>query len=164
VVVFFCNHYLNSVISFKSRMEECYIVNADKSKEFQTISQFIKFAIVGATGTLLSLTILYCLTEFINFQYWAALPIGYFLGITNNFLLNRKFTFQRTDKPFLTQYSEYIVSMLFGAIGYTISTILLTETFRIWYFLSAVLSVGVSTIIDFSLSKIWVFRKRERMM
>jgi putative flippase GtrA len=54
--------------------------------------------------------------------------------------------------------------MLFGAIGYTISTILLTETFKIWYFLSAVLSVGVSTIIDFSLSKIWVFRKRERMM
>jgi dolichol-phosphate mannosyltransferase len=139
-------------------------VNAYKSKEFQTISQFIKFAIVGATGTLLSLTILYCLTEFVHFEYWAALPIGYFIGITNNFFLNRKFTFQPTDKPFLTQYSEYIVSMLFGAIGYTISTILLTETFKIWYFLSAVLSVGVSTIIDFSLSKIWVFRKRERMM
>lgn len=139
-------------------------MNPQKSHEFQTIAQFIKFALVGATGTLISLTILYCLTEFVHFQYWIALPIGYFIGITNNFLLNRKFTFQPVSKPFLAQYSEYILSMLFGALGYTISTIFLTEILTIWYFLSAVLSVGVSTIIDFSLSKIWVFRKREKLM
>ncbi len=140
-------------------MEGCLQLNALKSEEFQTLTQFFKFAIVGATGTVLSLTILYCLTEIGHFPYWMALPIGYFLGITNNFLLNRKFTFKSTDKPFLAQYSEYVVSMIFGALGYTISTILLTEIFKIWYFLSAVLSVGVSTIIDFTLSKIWVFRK-----
>ena len=136
-------------------------MSAHRGKDVPT--QFIKFAFVGATGTLISLSILYCLTEFFNFQYWMALPIGYFIGITNNFLLNRKFTFQPIEKPLLTQYIEYLVSMLFGLLGYTLSTILLTEIFMIWYFLSAVLSVGVSTIIDFALSKIWVFKKEENV-
>lgn len=139
-------------------------MSAHRSNEFQTITQFVKFALVGATGTLISLSILYILTEFFYFEYWIALPIGYFIGITNNFLLNKRFTFLPVDKPFLAQYSEYILSMLLGALGYSISTVILTEVFLIWYFLSAVLSVGVSTIIDFGLSKIWVFRKKEKKL
>ncbi|MHA2093224.1 MAG: GtrA family protein [Candidatus Hodarchaeales archaeon] len=139
-------------------------MSTHRNKEIQTITQFIKFALVGATGTLISLSILYSLTELLSFQYWMALPIGYFIGITNNFLLNRRFTFLPVEKSFLTQYIEYIVSMLFGALGYTLSTIILTEIFTIWYFLSAVLSVGVSTTIDFALSKIWVFRKRDKTL
>ncbi len=124
---------------------------------FQTLSQFIKFCIVGTSGTLLSLTFLYCFTEFFYFEYWIALPIGYFLGITNNFFWNRKFTFKKTDKKIQIQYSEYLFSMILGAVGYTVSTIILTEFFEVWYFFSATISVGVSTIIDFALSKIWVF-------
>jgi putative flippase GtrA len=54
--------------------------------------------------------------------------------------------------------------MIVGAVGYWFSTVLLTEVFNVWYFLSAILSVGVSTIIDFTLSKAWVFKKNKQDM
>ena len=137
-------------------------MSSKRSFEFQTTTQFLKFCFIGATGTILSLSILYILTEYFTLEYWIASPIGYFIGITNNFIWNRRFTFEKTEKAILIEYAEYILSMIVGAVGYWISTVLLTEVFSVWYFLSAILSVGVSTIIDFTLSKIWVFKKNKQ--
>ena len=137
-------------------------MNSTRSFEFQTVTQFLKFCLIGASGTILSLAVLFCLTEYLAFKYWIASPIGYFLGISNNFFWNRQFTFTKTEKSIYVEYSEYVISMIVGAVGYWISTIILTEFFSIWYFLSAVLSVGISTIIDFTLSKTWVFSRIEQ--
>jgi putative flippase GtrA len=126
--------------------------------QYQTFYQFFKFSIVGASGTIITLTSLFILTELTFLEYWQALPIGYFLGIINNFYWNRKYTFAKTNESIITEFIKYTLSMLTGAVAYNLSTILLTEFFGIWYFYSAILSVGISTIIDFVLSKFWVFR------
>lgn len=125
---------------------------------FQSALQFIRFGMVGASGTIITLGTLFILTEFFAVPYLTSAAIGYIFGIIFNFTLNRKFTFDMTQRSIIYEFSKYTISMGFGAIGYLSSILILSEYFNIWYFYSAILSVGVSTIIDFVIVKFWVFK------
>ena len=133
-------------------------MTVQKTTKFQNIIHFIRFGLVGVSGTIINLLVLYVLTEFFSLQYWLVIPFSYWLGITNNYIWNRKYTFNSTDKSFLHEYFKFLLSMLLGAIGYDISVLFLTEYFDIWYFYSAIISLVVSTSINFLLSKLWVFK------
>ncbi|MCE7734014.1 MAG: glycosyltransferase [Candidatus Heimdallarchaeota archaeon] len=128
---------------------------------FQKSVQLMTFLIVGASGTLISLGLLYSLTEWFGIVYYLSSAIGYYIGISNNFVWNRKFTFEKTNDHIFNEYTKYVSSMLVGSIGYTAFLIFLTESFGIFYFYAAILSVGVSTVINFTLAKYWVFGKRK---
>lgn len=126
--------------------------------KYKTLIQFIKFAVIGSLGTIISLSTLYIGTQLMGLLYWLVAPIGYLIGITNNFLLNRKFTFStnKSDNMF-KDYLKYVFSMGIGLIGYSSTLVILVEYFGIWYLLSAIFSTGISMIINFILSKYWVF-------
>ena len=114
--------------------------------KFQSSLQFIRFGIVGASGTIITLSTLFILTEYFFIPYWISATIGYSLGIVNNFLLNRRFTFEMTQRPIFYEFIKYAASMFLGEIAYLSSIVFLSEVFSIWYFYSAILSPGISTI------------------
>ena len=126
--------------------------------KFQSSLQFIRFGIVGASGTIITLSTLFILTEYFFIPYWISATIGYSLGIVNNFLLNRRFTFEMTQRPIFYEFIKYAASMFLGEIAYLSSIVFLSEVFSIWYFYSAILSLAVSTLIDFVIAKFWVFK------
>src|ERR1700690_2175901 len=56
--------------------------------------QFIKFGIVGVSNTLLTLVVYTVLLKVFGVWYLAASAIGFAVGATNGFLLNRRWTFR----------------------------------------------------------------------
>ena len=55
--------------------------------------QFVKFGIVGVSNTLMTLVVYTVLLKVFGVWYLAASAIGFAVGATNGFLLNRKWTF-----------------------------------------------------------------------
>ena len=56
--------------------------------------QFVKFGIVGVSNTLLTLVVYTLLLKVFGVWYLAASAIGFVVGATNGFLLNRRWTFR----------------------------------------------------------------------
>jgi putative flippase GtrA len=57
------------------------------------IWQFVKFATVGVSNTLLSFAVYTILEDALGVEYLVASAIGFTVGAVNGFLLNRKYTF-----------------------------------------------------------------------
>ncbi len=56
--------------------------------------QFVKFGIVGVSNTLLTFAVYTILLKVFGVWYLAASAIGFIVGATNGFLLNRRWTFR----------------------------------------------------------------------
>ena len=56
--------------------------------------QFVKFGIVGVSNTILAFTVYTVLLKVFGVWYLAASAIGFIVGATNGFLLNRRWTFK----------------------------------------------------------------------
>ena len=134
---------------------------SETKEERRSFSQLIIFLMVGFSGTILTLSLIFLLTELLQFHYLISVIAGYSAGICNNYFWNRKITFQSTNPNVIVEYSNYVIINLIGMFVYTLTTLILTEFFYIWYFYSSILSVGSSAITDFLLSKFWVFKEKK---
>ena len=88
--------------------------------------QFIKFLIVGASGTLLDYLILILLKSF----YWQTLvanTLSFSAGLINNYYWNNRWAFNESiRKPSLEQFSKFTVISLVG-LGFNTAIVLLLE-------------------------------------
>ncbi|UCE12536.1 MAG: GtrA family protein [Candidatus Heimdallarchaeota archaeon] len=117
----------------------------------ETFLSFFKFCLVGASGTLITLGTEFILTEFFLVWYGLSLSLGWMLGLVNNFCLNRQWTFHSVTGKVFRQLVVYFIITLIALSANLSMTIFLTEVIGFWYFFSSVLSVGVSTVIDYIL-------------
>ena len=58
-------------------------------------SSFVRFLLVGAGNTIISLLIMFLLE---GFGYWTSTSIAYIIGATVSFFLNRIYTFYSKEK------------------------------------------------------------------
>jgi dolichol-phosphate mannosyltransferase len=126
------------------------------------VRQFIKFAIVGAVGILVNLGTLYITREYFGFPAIRGLIIGIVLATTTNFIGNKLWTFRNREKKpgtILIQYGNYwlcsapgIALQIFSFYG------LVTFMPWIWYINSGLIAIALASLLNFVLSKFWVFR------
>ncbi len=124
------------------------------------VSEFFKFALVGFTGTILHLLVLYVFTEFFGIYYVVASIFGFGFGVTNNFILNKIWTFKEklNQKVVKKYYKYFIVNIIILFINLLI-LYSLTEFLHVYYIISQIIAVGFSFLINFFISKFWIFKK-----
>ena len=71
--------------------------------------QFVKFGIVGVSNTLLTFIVYTILLKVFGVWYLAASAVGFIVGATNGFLLNRRWTFREHVGDALTPVRWAIV-------------------------------------------------------
>ena len=114
--------------------------------------RYIKFALVGGTGYLVNLVILYCLTEYTGLWYIGSAIIGIVVANTSNYFINHNWAFRnekRNNKNLVTGWIKYMVTVGISSLIYLGLLALLTEIFGIWYIASSVMAVFVSSVISF---------------
>lgn len=88
--------------------------------------QFIKFLIVGASGTLIDYLVLILLKSF-NWHTLAANTLSFSAGLVNNYYWNSRWTFNENNmKSSLDQFSQFTVISSVG-LGLNTAIILLLE-------------------------------------
>lgn len=157
----------------------------------KTILQFIKFALVGVSNTLVSLIITNLLSLVfghtdIGWVQATYVIIGYICGIFNSLFLNTRWTFK---KEYKRTKAEIIKFILVNAITCTLN-VLMTRLFsrhvfyaessvtswlcglmnitesagaeKIVTLLSTVLAAGIGMIVNFTCTKLFVFNVKDK--
>jgi len=131
----------------------------DKGDKLGRISLFAKHAfkyyLVGTSGILVNLGILFVLTEFAGLWYLLSSTIAIYVSITSNFLLNKSWTFRDTEikqRSFL-MYGKFIGVSLVGMgiqLGFNY---IFVERLSVYYLLAALISIMIASSVNFVLNR-----------
>ncbi len=121
------------------------------------VVQFVKFGIVGVSNTVLSFAIYTILLKVFGVWYLAASAIGFVVGATNGFLLNRRWTFAGHVGDSLTPVRWGVVQGCGLALNEGLLFVFV-DSARIEKLLSQALATAVVTVITFLVNRAWTFR------
>lgn len=125
--------------------------------------RYAKFGIVGASGTVVNIAVLYVMKEFVFEQLYVSLAVAIVLATANNFSWNRLWTW--ADRNASTTSNQRSLRSLFGR--YVLASwlgIALQYGLTLWlahhmdYRYANLLAIGVASISNFIANDRWTFR------
>ena len=124
--------------------------------------RFVKFCLVGASGTLVNMGLLWLLTEFAGLPYLVSAAVGIETSIISNFTFHDFFTFSdrrsRTVKIFFGRLLKYNLISLIGLAINMGMLWLLTEVVGLYYLLSNVFGIASATVCRYVLNLWWTWK------
>ncbi len=121
--------------------------------------QFVKFGVVGVIGMIINLAVLYCLTTYLNIYYLLSAVIAFGVAVTNNYLLNKVWTFkERLKNKLLSKSVKFLTVSLIALSINIIFLYILTDILGIFYIFSQIISIGIAFVINFIGNKSWTFK------
>ena len=132
--------------------------------------RFIKFGIVGSSGTVVNLIVLYINQEILfraieppELRLSMSLAVAIFLATLNNFLWNRSWTWQdrrgKTRHGLFVQIGQYyLASALAIGLQYFFTIFIARMTH---YLIANMISILLSAIITYLVNDIWTFAIRK---
>ena len=123
--------------------------------------RFVKFGIVGGSGTVVNLGVQYLLT-LAGLHYIFAGVFATEVSIINNFLLNNFWTWRdnpaKTKRSFIARLLKYNSSMVITGIAQNLMMIFLTELFKINDLISKFIAIVVITFVNYLIHYFWTFK------
>jgi putative flippase GtrA len=119
--------------------------------------QFVKFGIVGVSNTLLTFVVYIVLLKGFGVWYLAASAVGFAVGATNGFLLNRRWTFREHVGDALTPVRWAIVQSCGLGINEGLLYLFVHDA-HIDKLLAQVFATAVVTVTTFLVNRAWTFR------
>jgi putative flippase GtrA len=78
--------------------------------------RFFKFGLVGLSGMVIDFGITWVCKEKLQLNKYISNSLGFCCAVTNNFLLNRYWTFVATSHPFARQFATFAAVSLTGLV------------------------------------------------
>ena len=119
----------------------------------------VKYYVVGGSGVLVNLGILYALTDFAGFWYTASQVIAISVSISSNFLFNRFWTFSDSieNQRNSVMYIKFLIVSLIG-MGIQLGiTFALVENIAMYYMYAAGIGILVAGAINYVVNRRWTF-------
>jgi len=133
------------------------------NKKYRIIFEFIKFSLIGGIGMFIDLSITYIAKDMWMLPFYIARVVGFIFALTNNFLLNRRFTFANArEGSIVKQYvSFFVISIIGFSVNWTISVCLYNNLpfFNSHYLLASFLGIIGGLTINFLGNKFITFNK-----
>lgn len=122
----------------------------------------LKFSIVGASGVLVNMGMLFFLTEVLNLFYMISSILAIEISIVTNFVLNDLWTWHdRKKKNLLARVLQYHISVGMTAVVINwLLLIILTEFFGLYYLISNLIGISAGTLSNFVINDLWTFKEK----
>lgn len=130
------------------------------------LSQFIKFAFVGATGTVVDFGTTWFVKEKMRQNKYLANSTGFLIAATTNFLLNRIWTFHSTNPDVAGEYFQFMLIALIGlsinnGVIYTFSQKWANNLFKQFaayrFYISKLIATGIVVLWNFFMNYFFTF-------
>jgi len=124
--------------------------------------RFLRFSIVGASGVVVNLGLLYLLVQYGHLDRYLAWFIAVMVSIFSNYVLNSIFTYPdrraKTGKAVAKRAAYYyVVSILVVGLNYIVYSLALEGGFG--YMESATFGILLSTLVNFAMASELIWRK-----
>ena len=125
----------------------------------RAFGQFWKYCLVGASGFVINLLVYSLMIAGLEVHYWLAATVSFGVAVTNNFLLNRYWTFGNSERDLFSQASRFtIISITSWALNMVILRMLIEDADFNQYVAQA-LAISMVTVLNFTGNKLWSFRQ-----
>ena len=125
----------------------------------------IKFGLVGFSGTILDFGILALLKSF-GMPTLPANTFSYSMGIINNYLWNRRWTFEADAQPWLLQFLRFALTSIIGLMFNNLIVLFLEFTFNGFqltesqtYIPAKIVATIAVFFWNYFANKIWTFKE-----
>lgn len=122
------------------------------------VTQFFKFGVVGFTGLIIDFSATWVCKEKIRLNKYVANGFGFLFGVTNNYLLNKYFTFNNTDTHIASQFIKFLVIALIGFALNTGILYLLQKNTKLNFYVCKVLVTLIVFIWNFTANSLYTFK------
>lgn len=119
--------------------------------------RFLKFGVVGCTGTVIDFGITYICKDIFKMKKLLANAIGFVVAATTNYILNRIWTWQSHSSEVGMEYLKFFGVSLVGLGLNTLIIYLLNEKMKWNFWLSKVLATGVVMLWNFFANNFFTF-------
>jgi putative flippase GtrA len=120
--------------------------------------QLAKFSAVGATGYVVNLTVYAILLRSADFHYLTAATCSFVVAVTNNYLLNRWWTFRHQRGHFALQGLRFFAVALL-ALGANLVILRVLVGLGVGKILGQAIAIVLVTPVNFVGNKLWSFRR-----
>ncbi len=122
--------------------------------------QFVKYCFVGASGVVLNMIVYTILVSVADLHYLAGATISFSIAVTNNFLLNKYWTFGNPDGPVFTQaFRFFVISVISLGVNLMILRLLIEDLGVANEIEAQMIAIAMVTILNFAGNKLWSFRQ-----
>src|SRR6476659_5972683 len=122
-------------------------------------SQLARFALVGASGYCINVVVFSALVGKAQTHYLLAAALAFCVAVSNNFLLNRYWTFKATHVTAAVQAPRFLAVSL-GALGLNLAALeLLVSVADLRETVAQSIAIAIATPVSFAGNKLWSFSR-----
>jgi len=121
----------------------------------------LSFATIGLMNTGIDFGVFTFTHYYLGWPIVVANPVAWLVAVSNSYVMNSMITFaaETGRKLSVKAYGTFILSQCGGLIANTATVFILSHFMPAW--LAKIPAIGASFIVDFTLSHLVVFRRRE---
>ena len=108
-----------------------------------TLYRFLRYSSVGVGTFLFDLAMLYILTSKFGVPYYISTAVSFFVAVSINYVISRRFVFGETERSWHTGYGYFLIVVLVGLAATTGLVVLLVTYAHLYYLLARILVAGV---------------------
>lgn len=133
------------LFSFSQLLEKAFIL------------RFLRFCVVGVTGTVIDFGLTWLCKEKFHIPKFLANAIGFVVAATNNYILNRIWTWGSTSEQVGIEYAKFFIVSLIGLGINTLILYLMNEKMKINFYISKVFATAVVMLWNFFANNFFTF-------
>ena len=127
----------------------------------RAVRQFIKYCLVGAIGLFVNLIVYSLLVKGAHFHYLAGATMSFIVAVTNNFILNKYWTFGNPQGGMFMQAGRFLIISGTSLVLNLMMLRLLIEDLNLDNKIVAqVIAISLVTVFNFTGNKMWSFRRK----
>lgn len=119
--------------------------------------KFLKFCVVGFSGTAIDFGLTWLCKEIFKIPKFIANAIGFVVAATNNYILNRIWTWGSTNEQVGVEYVKFFTVSLIGLGLNTLILYIFNEKLKFNFYLSKVFATGVVMLWNFFANNFFTF-------
>ena len=121
--------------------------------------KFIKFCVVGFSGMIVDFGVTWLLKEILKVNKYISNSCGFVTAASSNYLFNRIWTFESSNSQITIEYLSFFVIALVGLGINNLLIWLLSDKFKVHFYLSKIVATGVVTVWNFGMNYAFTFVK-----
>lgn len=122
--------------------------------------KFIKFAVVGFSGMVIDFAVTWLFKEKLKVNKYIANSVGFVTAATNNYILNRVWTFKSHDENISREFFSFFTVSVIGLLLNNLIIYLLTEKLNVRFYFAKLIAIGVTVVWNFFANYLVTFNVR----
>lgn len=122
------------------------------------ILKFFKFGLVGFTGLVIDFGITWICKEKLGYNKYLANGLGFLFGVTNNYFLNKYFTFDNHNPEIGLQFLSFLIIAI---IGFSLNTgflYSLQKKTKINFYVCKIIVTAIVFVWNFGANSFYTFK------